>query len=139
MSEGGLGSLALPQFVACGDPVFLAFSHSSHQVSMLPGCGFVRAEAMRARVCDEQPYGSSAGDDSGLPSEPDSWVTPQTSMGLLPWKMQAPVAGIRAVPKRGTTGEVQTCDRVIVAATDGSALKVQPEGSALSTKLGCGP
>ena len=43
MSEGGLGGLALPQFIACGDPVFLAFSHSSHQVSMLLGCGFVRA------------------------------------------------------------------------------------------------
>jgi hypothetical protein len=41
--EGGLGGLALPQFGACGDPVFLACSHSSHQVSMLPGCGFVRA------------------------------------------------------------------------------------------------
>ena len=39
MSEGGLGGLALPHFVACGDPVFLAFSHSSH----LPACGFLRA------------------------------------------------------------------------------------------------
>ena len=43
MSEGGLGGLALPHFVACGDPVFLAFSHSSHQVGMLPACGFLRA------------------------------------------------------------------------------------------------
>ena len=99
------------------------------------------SEAKRARVCDGHSYGLPAvcleenkvrlqiliiGENPRLASDFSLGVGWPLSTEYEQFLNEAPLAKYRLAKD------------FIVAATDGSALKIQPEGSAVFTRLGCG-
>ena len=99
------------------------------------------SEAMRARICDEQPYGSSASYLETTQARLRSLIRgshPRLAWDFSLGKCRPLSPGYEQFLNEAPLAKYRLATDFIVAATDGSALKVQPEGSALFTKLGCG-
>jgi hypothetical protein len=99
------------------------------------------SEAMRARICDEHDCGSPGDHLKQQQDRLRSLISDDKPR--LAWDFSLrykiiPSPGYEEFLNEAPLAKYRLKEDLIIAATDGSALKVQPEGAALTTKLGCG-